>query len=486
MATETDFHQKLLEHSEWVKRRVETVHLVGESYNERTVSLDIDVARIRSWRKELDLAVESEVLVPIANLTKDLIFDFDLRDGSGRALSLAPRSEDSRISANVLASNVPGETPGVILDYLYEVAFGFTETSLQHHDGGLGEYLETSRATEVDKSAAMRWWENANENRRLIAGLRYYSEHFTAFARIGLDQDSLVVKYRRLESSQDAARWLEMPSRRPSGTLSVLMLNAGRAQSEHFRVVAPPGIFFMDAFLLPLTEDRVTFDLRTTEDRLLFYTRGVKRGTYAVLATTWPVRRGFMRPALYLSGYSTLVLLLGALSEFLVDRGTIDGRGILGNGNTDAAITLLLAVPSIIIVFLLRSDEHEIRRHLLNRWRMIALATLVPMWAAAVAILFDQASMARFTVLGVWTSCGLLALVFHVMLQRQNHRLRRAWKKARSQSGHTRRVLTVLAPPERAASSRVAYRAHAQGSPVALVRGARARVRGWFRRGDPA
>jgi hypothetical protein len=88
----------------WIKRRVETIEFVSDTIVVRHVSVDF---RLRSWLPDAILTWGEDErfhYMPLALLEKAPLAAFDLRDESGRALSLLTRQKNAAIAAAMLSA----------------------------------------------------------------------------------------------------------------------------------------------------------------------------------------------------------------------------------------------------------------------------------------------------------------------------------------------------------------------------------------------
>ncbi|CAB4735097.1 unannotated protein [freshwater metagenome] len=452
------FIRDLLEDPDWVIRRVETVTILSTSLRERRVSVDIDVTEVSRRARECGLDVEQPVCVPVSLLPKGLIFDFDARGNGGEPVSLANRAVDSEVAALLVVESAVhadpslDEPPTSIGEILFMVTHSFPDEDLIKGLGGADgtrvlENLSDYFGIPVDASD-QSWWLQAWQQPQFSRDLRHFADHFVSLVLLDLQGSSQILKLRRLEQGSDSSRVLAGDQVDPSD-FSLAAYDVGRAASDHLRVVAPPGTFFTDAWLVRLTPGVLTYSERTALDRLAFYTHGVEPGAHFVYAKLWPQRGGFMRPAKYLSGYGAAVLILGALAEWWSSERWDHTRGFLWqlSGVSDAAATLALTLPTILVAYIVRDGEHDVRSRLLARWRALALLSLVPLWCATITLLIDRENLLYWTLGVEWVALGLIALIIHAAIQIQDFRLRRAYRSLERASPRTRDTSVTTSAP---------------------------------------
>lgn len=447
----------LLDDPNWVVRRVETVTILSAALRERRVSVDLDVTEIARRASDNGLVQPERVSVPISVLPKGLIFDFDARDGSGEPLSLANRSQDSELAAAVMSESALRLDPTLddpspaVGELLYAIAHTFPSDDflrmLRAQDGAAVITELSSHFNVPVRQADRDWWLRAWAHSQIRSEINHYARNFISFVLIDLREPSQVVKFRRLEQASDSSR--SLANGQPDASdFSLAAYDVGRAASEHLRVVAPPGTFFTDALLFRLTPGTLAYSERTAVDRLAFYTHGVEPGEHFVYAKLWPTRSGFMRPAKYLSGYGVVVLILGALADWWSADRWGPERGFLWHlsDSSDAAAALVLTLPTILVAYIVRDGEHDVRAKLLATWRALALLSLLPMWCAAITLMIDRQNLLPWTLGTTWAASGALALGLHLAIQVQDYRLRRAYRSLAQASPHTRDTVLTISP----------------------------------------
>lgn len=410
----------LLENPNWLTRRVETVRVQSKTLRNRHVSLDIDTDDLSRRIERFGVEKYDRLPLPLAIMAKGLLLDFDLRDASGIGLSLAGRETDSRMAAAALAACAHQEMlqPICSTEDLDNLLFDLVAT------------LPTDQVSYRPHQAPliMAWLAQAVKSTRCSGLIEQLQQSFIAMHLFEPSCIPALIKYRILETERVASiKGLRLSIRRPAQPFILRLNNIGGAVSEHIRVIAPPGTFFADGLLFVGNDgtDGGPVELAYTEtsakDRLVMYCTGQTIASDSFLiATVWPERRGFIRPAKFLPLYGVVVLFLGTVSEFLV--GAISRQRSV----EDAAITIILTLPTILISYLVaRDNEHETRRDLTRTWRTLGLLALLPLWIAAMSLFIDPhrlpPSFLGFLWLGLTIAaisvCGPLFL-FDRMLRR--------------------------------------------------------------------
>jgi hypothetical protein len=124
-----------------------------------------------------------------------------------------------------------------------------------------------------------------------------------------------------------------------------------------------------------------------TPERVAIYTsdfyESARSGSFWLAFTLRPKRSGFLRPAQAAVLTAFLLLLGGALSEALGGR-----LATAEVGSADAAIAVLLVVPSVISAYLANRGEHELLSELLRLPRLgVALASFTTLLAGGALVI---------------------------------------------------------------------------------------------------
>jgi hypothetical protein len=412
------FYLSLLTDWTWVSRRVETIKLIGLDRRERQVSVDITVSEVRRRAQSFGLADYPELPVPIALLPKGLFLDFDVRDSAGGSVSVFNREQDSRLAQRAMTttlaaqpalgySKLTADDKADLSRLLYEIAHRFPDEDDEQNLVDYGEPFEPPSFAAAS-SAARRTWNTMFAFDPLSGLVRDFAMNFAPIIWFPLDGSLEIVKYRRVEHVPEpkfrAISGDKSSLPEPSYPLSIHIPDVGRAAREHIRVVAPEGTFFGSSFLMPVRGAlRVSFLERLTRDRSVLYTTGLRPGDYYMLGLLYAELPGFFTPAALLAATTSAILLLGGGLQLaplhIIER---------FQAQTDAAVTILVLIPTIFVAFLIRDNEHPIRRLLLRKARVSTLLlTILPLVVAVISLFVNFNGFAWWFGLG-WIALGII------------------------------------------------------------------------------
>lgn len=443
----------------WIVRRVESVSVLDDTFLERVTSFTIDASAVHGLvhRKRKRGEQSTAYYVPLSLLPKGLLLDFDVRAEDGCALPLAGRAVDSMASARILAKHArpAGPVPRSAKLALFRLAYDFPPTMTSPVPKEVFLRLD-SDARSLLNGQGLAWWNRAVRIDAFCSGVIEFGTNFLALVPLRLEHGpQVVVKMRRLEEQSKSVlphlqRQTPWWRNRPGRSLLVPVHEIGRAKSEHIKLTAPSGTFFSDPMCLPLLGGHITYLQRSAGNRVTIYTTSHQRGNYWVLLTLWPIRTGFTRPAAYLTGYGAAVLWLGAVTDYLSSKwwpGSVSFLWTL-RSHSEAVVTLLVVLPSILIAYIVREGEHETRNRLLKFWRELALASLVPLWGSSITSLLSPRLIRLRHLWPVWGSMAILDTIVFLLIMLQWYRLwlagRRAARLARRNIGVD---ATVILPP---------------------------------------
>jgi hypothetical protein len=384
----------LHESNQWIARRVEDIRLVDTSQVIRSVTLDIDCGIIRSLFADAGLQVPGTARIPLALLPKTLLLDFDIQDAEGSVLGLITSEQDSTAAQAAMLALLKRKSKLVeafsqdILDNLYRLAIEHPTPE------DVGRLVRRGRppiwTLSPGSSDDQAVWRDLFAIPEFVELAATFTVGYSPMVDIPLDRDGYVLKYRHLERQIEA----EDPSWRTRFALEPFtqlldIPSIGRCRREHTRFEVPDGLFLdymypradperessseADSSLpqppAPVLEG-ATIRGRITPERGVMYTRGYtpQRRPLVIVATLRPRVSGFVRTSQYTVFLSSLLLLLGAAAQFWESRLTRAGT------SAEAAVALLLVVPTVMSAFLVRDDEHELLSFLL-RWPRIAVAS---------------------------------------------------------------------------------------------------------------
>jgi hypothetical protein len=437
------FTLKLYERPDWVRRRVETVQLVDTSQVERSVTLDVDLGALSRMAAESHLfgnpqparRNNTDMLVPVTLLPKTLLLDLDIRDASGKSLSLATSGEDATAAQAALIAKLDrlgeaaAELPQVILDNLYRVA---------RLDPSFGDEQVILRRTKDRRVHAWNLEDSAIGSTEYILWLRLlghrdFNELLSTFTlnympmiRLQPGDGSAVIRYRHTERQQPPSKgWLDALSLDAYQQL-IQAPSVGSGGREHLRFVPPEGLFVEEFYLTPPATGAANdpqpaaivesvdpaprmYMSRVTPERGIIYTTGMERlsGACEAIALLRPRVTGFLRTAQYTVLLTTLLLIVGAIAQFLGSRLSAAGT------SAEAAATVLLIIPSTMSAFLAQAGEHELRSDLLRGPRVAVAASAAAAICAAGAMVLQITSWC----LGlIWATAALIGAVAYLLL----------------------------------------------------------------------
>jgi hypothetical protein len=421
---------------------VETVTFIDVDAVERHVTLDIGVVDLQSAMEECPMFRERPLLI-LAELKKDLLDNFDLRDRTGGALAVVPRDVDAFmawsalavVATEVLGQDLQSASPPVATR-LRELCFGFPDPSDTEYDVYLQSWAVPAGWQEADR----RTWEELLDSDRFGRLLREFTFNFLLVTQIPItipDDEPVAVAGDGNDSS-----WATPGKFDPGSSIQIAKFSyrqqlpsqefelrerlgllpfeidieapaVGSVRSYHLRIKAPDGLALTDVLLLREVEMA-----RTTPRPAESYEASINTGAaqiyttsaidaarhVAVVSLRVPVV-GYLR-SLMLGSWATAVILV--LARVFMDRvlTAVAARA-------DAAVTLLLVAPSLLTAYLVRPDEHAIASRILRPVRYLtAVAGVASFVAAALLVLDIPHHTLRFT----WTALAVTSAAIAVFV----------------------------------------------------------------------
>lgn len=426
----------LHECNDWIARRVESIALVDTSQVVRTVTLDVDCGRIRTLFADAGIPIPASVRLPLTLLPKTLLLDLDVRDGSGRALSLLTSAQDSTVAQATMLALLEkrgikvGRLSQDILDNLFRIAVeepsGLDRTRLV--PGGEPEFWTLLPGSSRDQKV----WGTLFQDSAFVDLAATFTLSYAPTVEIPLGAEVVILKYRHLERQIEAASpsWRTRLSLEPYTQLLEIP-SIGSCGREHTRFESPEGLFLeymypradpdpesapsmasaaagpqppVPAFGLPAMRGRIT------PERGVLYTRGQRPRSrpLVIAANLRPRVTGFLRTSQYTVCLSSLLLALGAAAQCYDQRLTEE------HASTEAAVALLIVVPTLMSAFLVRDDEHELLSFLL-RWPRIIVAA-----SAGIALLAGGAlalHVSSWRLAAVWAGASAAGWLVFALLR---------------------------------------------------------------------
>jgi hypothetical protein len=231
-----------------------------------------------------------------------------------------------------------------------------------------------------------------------------------------------IVKYRYVETITDPTKWAfgERLGLSPyRATLDAPYV--GMAKRDHLHLVLPDGVVFNRAALWldegqlepgeRTIEDVDEYERRVARNRAAIYTRNLNPGPYYLYFSVRPDVRGFLRLSRLSVFVSFLLLLGGGLAQYIGQRLAPSGD----ESTAEAAIALLLLVPSLISGYLARENEHELLSEILRWPRSLVAGTALTALVAGGALVLHTTGHA---LAWVWFGCSGFCLLVATLLSR--------------------------------------------------------------------
>lgn len=426
----------------WIRRRVETIDMVDSAHIQRRISLDVDMNDVRSRALKFGVDIEHGVFLPISLLKKNLLLDFDIRDDSGNTLSILTSDEDSHAAQSCMLASIenlgvdPGSLNTAIIDRIYHLAreepssADCVTLADSESDSESSSSVEAWTILEpqlnLDKEDVNQWNSFFSDDE-----FRGFAIDFTLkycpIVRVDCNRNSSVIKIKLLDTEsaiRDNPAWREEFCITES-LYEVPFPSAGRAQREHFRIIAPEGILMLGTLMLRADDatsekshpvPRKTSSLfthRVSTNRVSLYTRNVPVGNYAALVALKPDNAGFAIPAILSVGLSAILLLMGSIAQFLGD--TLE---YVAEKQSSPAVSLILIIPSTVSAYLARQGDHEIRARLLRVPRFLVGISAI---STAIAIIATVGNITPDWMALVWLVCAIICMVVLVLLVLMAH-----------------------------------------------------------------
>lgn len=356
-----DIVLSLINFPSWVHRKVDSVTFLAGKRGQRRVSLDCTPPML-SWDDDRR-GRATTIVVPLTLMSKDVLRDLDVRDDSGRALPVLGTNDNAKLAATALAYLVRSvhdvKTAKAFMPQIEEVVRSRPETALP-----IAEAIITELALEV-----------------LAAGMfRDLASNFILATVLPVEASGVrtVLKYSsHWEAGMDlrSATWWERTVGRAwhrvlagTGNASVRfrvnLFSVEYAESFHLEVNAPDGVL---CSRIDMPEDNTG---RRPADRSRTPV-GHVNGHYDPFHR--PETSATVHFALDHAGpLARTVVIAGAMAALFLVLLTWPGSfDDLTNG-LDAATSLLLFVPALLIALNARAVESEFVRWFLLPLRVIS------------------------------------------------------------------------------------------------------------------
>jgi hypothetical protein len=345
--------------------------------------------------------------------------DLDVRNTHNEPVSVSTSEEDRHLAHALILATLKrrgfnlNALPKSVVNELYELVErpSLERFELIHRDVRFnGE--DTRWRPDADLTDAERAvWSKILAAEGVFDLLLGLTDHYLFAIEIPLQGARTIVKFRYVEQWR---MWIPnlfaqlglAPTR-----LLVPTVGIGTAQREHTRVVAPEGTLVSRSYLTRDRDDRVErvpigdYGYTQGSERAVIYTSGLPRDNYRIAVRVRPVLGIFFVPAFFSTLLLTALLAAGWILEEL------DCRLSRAESNADAAVAILILVPSLTSIFFSRPGEHHLvaRLHLLPRLLVLFGAVCATMVAAAVAISAAHETMIDALSIATWVNGSLCA-----------------------------------------------------------------------------
>lgn len=440
--TGTDIVELLTDFS-WVHRRVELVRFVDQHTVLRQTSVDFTLPE----EQTTNLRRLHPAVVPVGMLKKRDLSRFSMWDEEGRRLVMFTTEQNGYYAASALVAlarstrrklGIAEDVPADILAALREVAKQPTRQA-EALVGCLRNGVAAEEANGTLKAFQDRVDEDNAGLRTLVERLRAHEaiakQLMSAKSLSGLAQELasqfiVMTELRNGDGNADTGRRRLLkyayeeppasyspPGRRVMRWSSAMVCRAGlwpekrtldrvpvgTAHSYHVEVEAPDDIEFIGAALLAEDPGRVGEKPRRSRAEGTELQRVHLRVGNAPRAYSGPV---WVRFRAVRAGFLVSALLTAWLVVALLHFGEPQLPKLTGS-NLEAAATLLVALPTILAAYLLRSGEHQLASRLLFGPRMLLLGSAACCFVAAGALAGGFPDEDRD---GYWAAAGDVAL----------------------------------------------------------------------------
>lgn len=436
------YYADLLGDGSWIRRRVETVEFLDDHRIERRVTLDVNGDDLRSRADLHGLETLHILPVPLATLNKELQFDVDVRDMRDEPIPVTLSDEDSHI-AHAFALSIISDTVtlNTLSDALRKELFRLIRRP------SVVRLAELARRVSIPSHAAnpeididlsdddkLVWRSlfDSDITRQLLVQL---SQSYVFAAQITPLPGTFIVKFRYVEEWRPSPRWrLGEQLGYQAAKLFVPAYAIGSAQREHTRIAVPDGTKISRTRLVqrvrrrdrsrsrwdrPVSQDM--YGSRQSPERAVIYTRGIPRGQYGVAVRVRPQLGLFFIPAFLSTAFIGFLMWAGDYLESHSMRFT-NNPGI-----AEAAVAVIILVPSAIAIYFVRAGEHLMvaRHHVVPRVLVLLSAMDTVAVAAAVAAHMSHAHLdfmfAEAFAFSAGVAIYLLSVILTILIATARH-----------------------------------------------------------------
>jgi len=376
-------------------------------------------------------SVLRHVYVPIAVVSKRVLGDVDLTDEQGRSLPVLNREDESELTrhfivlfwlTNFVDPRTRQPNPAATEEDLPEEALKLLVDIIRSDPIAASDYLDRfERGWEAD------WYRTIQSRTQdtLLSLIRLLADQAMVYAllqgvRLGVRR-IVKLNYNDIFPSTGRGGWarslLRLFSLSPT-PIYVHIPSAVNVASFHLEMAAPPGLAFLDGYVMTLDDRRIlpgsVPPLGTTHTHFYLPQESRTKDLRAELFLL-PEQDGWIRTASL-----TAWFVAAAIAFFAVFNPRLSELG-----NPTPAANALLAAGAVIAVYLAQPLEHRLTSHLLRGARgLIVLSGFVAAVSVAIALLTgepsrpsDQTSTPHVWTLTHWRwLCVVLALLAAVGL----------------------------------------------------------------------
>jgi uncharacterized membrane protein YhaH (DUF805 family) len=427
----------------WVHRRVERIYFRDHTTVRHQVSVDFSLPRnlqsvgtargnqiyaapLFLFRKDPPRQLyDRHKAIPMA-----VFSNIDLVDGKGQRLSLLARSQANLVGARVLIEAANKAAPGKINDdfakSIGEVATGDSLRSeralaafIACKDTVHQQLLENDTFRELmytlaQNSLVICLFMGLVEPHSIIK-IAYDDETYTGYSSGILSSRRY---YRRARSK--FSQW-DQRVRRSLGWKSELYVvglnDTGASASYHLEIDSPKELEITEVGLVGARSD-VTWErlFLTQRKHRTWHIRQVQRVAQGNIFIPEPPgrRRGYAWVKLRVrkADFLTVALIASLVISTVLGMTALFASKIIEAESSDAAVALLLLLPTLLAAYVARPREHEITMRILRVARLALAASGALSFLAAFSLL---AISCRQELEKIWTILALSSLVFVVI-----------------------------------------------------------------------
>lgn len=403
-----DIYHFLVQVDRWVHRRVEQVDFLDDRSVRRRVSVDFELPANMPDREIAGTPID---LVPLALLRKRPLVGFDLRDESGSTVPLLTREQNAFVAWSLLAAvgeaaaRNAGFSLPLPLDVLSDLRLLASEQPEKARSAFKTFIKPRKRESRFLRRALMKdevfrsLAEALTENFMLLVLL----EHESSRRRVlkYSYQEPLPFPAFRLFRRQSARRFFWFLRVRLGLTAVPLDFEVpamNEANTFHFEVESPRGLVVQSAEIVDDTTDEILVEVAEPEGSRVHLYASSQVETTGATAWVWlqPAVSGLVRISAIFSvavGYFLAAIALRA--EYV---------------NPGPAMSLLLAIPGFLAIFIIRPGEHLLASRILLGFRsVVLLAGLLPLVAAVALLVGLPANAKQWMWWGLATTAAGLA-----------------------------------------------------------------------------